>query len=244
MLALAIPLIAGFFAVQKKSFDFGHLSTQWSSKSGAIMKADKKTSVFGFLTTAFEARIPQPEPRAPKETTNESIGSIIRNLESGNFSVSTKSTPTSNDDTTRDAAQQEPSLEPARSLWRYFSASSAIGFGNDTNALASAISYATRGNSDPLTAFTLGLARQLDALRALEPPHEARDIHEQSISLLSRYIDFLQLMASSPANEISSLWDSPQHTALIKESSAVLAVIEDLETKFGFSLPEDVLPRR
>ncbi len=236
--ALSIPLIAGFFAWQKKSFDFKHLSTQQASESGAIMKAEQGIPLFGFLTKSFGAQSSSTTDAQNSALHYESLYSTIKNLERGTFTTSPADDPGQNDP----QQAEEPTEEPARSVYRYFVASSAVGFGDNTESLASALSRAAQGNSAPLTTLIAGLSEQLSVLRALPTPPEVGSIHERSNLLLSEYINFLKRIAESSAQNVTLLWESQEHARLIREASSILQAIRNIETTYEFTLPDDVLP--
>lgn len=250
---LAIPLLAGFFAFGTP-FSEKQLSTMLATKNGAIIDTKEGFSLSSFLGRAFDSTsLDSARDKSLRSTSSvqvttgngssqgqesflgaaiKAVSEFIAQKEDG----WQEALPPPND-------TGEPREEPGRFLYQYFIASSNIEFDTDQGAsLESAIRTASEGSNAPLLNVIAGYKEKLKQFRSLAPPKEARVAHDKSVSLIERYIMFLEKLGAAPKEEIRSAWASEERLAFVGEMNAVINAIRDLEKQYNFSLPDDVLP--
>src|SRR3989338_6194927 len=242
LLVITIPLLAGFFAFGN-SFPISHLSTSAKNPSGVIMKPKGGLSISSFLTSVFDA--PNQNATHPQNT----IPGTYRPFMAGLLDALNKSDDAILNGTAQTGDQEPqtqspiPKTEPARSLYEYFVASSAIDFGgNNPDTIKIALALAAKGQKEALNEVISEYERQLQALRAITPPSQAAAVHEHSLALIKQYILFLKNIAGSNSEDVLNLWNSGEHSKIAVESEGIIAEIKNIENTYNFYLPPDVLP--
>lgn len=254
-LVLAMPLAAGFFTfnvLYPKTTANSNLSTKTKNESGGIIKPQENKGFLSFLASSFGSKNGAPNTTGnPQEPDNTDVsllnlGAVLNSLSNGQKTE--KAFPDSLNDqiasgqqiNSNNSASPESLKEPALSLYRYFITSSAIGF--EQEDISSAVLLATKGNSENLKTTIAGYEGRLDAFRQLTPPALAIAVHEQSASLIENYIFLLKKMADANGEEAKKIWLSEERQNINTEANKIIVEIEELEQRYNFRLPSDVLP--
>lgn len=137
---------------------------------------------------------------------------------------------------------QEPDSEPAKSIYRYLIAASNIGFDADTTRLKLALATAGQGDTSSLDRLISDFEQKLEALQALTPPDELRDINGESAKIVLRYIQHLKDARDAASSDVQTVWGSPERQAIGDTAQHINDQIRDIVHKYNISLPEGVLP--
>ena len=253
---LFMPVIAGFFAfgsLNGLKTNNLNLSTQLKNSRGDIIKTSDNKEFYSkpgqafldFLTSVLGDPNPQkassknPENNSA-ETVNMPLGSVLSSLSPlGGLGEFFKNDPAQNV-IVPEITAQAPTEEPAKSLYNYFVASSALGFEGGDIQLA--IAMAANGEVDNLNKIISGYEGSLDAFGQLTAPPLAIAVHEQSLALTERYIIFLKNVRLGKDGSVEKTWNSEERDQIISESQKIIGQIKNLEGQYNFILPEEVLP--
>jgi len=77
---------------------------------------------------------------------------------------------------------------------------------------------------------------------SLTPPEELREIHEASLKVLRRYIDFLKEVRASGSGSIKKTWGSPERSEIGSEAGQLVEKLRDIVHTYNIVLPDGVLP--
>ncbi|KKR78640.1 MAG: hypothetical protein UU22_C0017G0011 [Parcubacteria group bacterium GW2011_GWA2_40_8] len=249
-LVLAMPLAAGFFTftiLYPKNMPDSNLSTKTKNEGDGIIKPQENKGFLNFLISSFgQDKVSQntavdSNKYATKQQDDsllpfDSILKSINPLNGLGRSLNEKRTETEVIDMFADA----PEKEPAKSLYQYFIASSAVGF--EEEDIYSAVQNTVNGNNENLEKVIAGYEGKLNVFGQLEPPALAIAVHEQSKALIENYIILLQKMTATDPAEAKKIWLSEERQDINTEANKIITAIQELEQQYNFRLPSDVLP--
>lgn len=135
-----------------------------------------------------------------------------------------------------------PTQEPARSIYRYLVAASDIGFSADASRLGLVLATAEKGGVSGLQNFIADLEEKQRQFESLAPPDEIREIHEESVRVVLRYIQHLKNTLNQTPGSVQGTWTGPERQAIGEEAQRINQKIRDLVHTHDISLPEGVLP--
>lgn len=247
---LAMPLATGFFTFgvpDIKNTPDGNLSTKTKNESDGIIKPQENKGFLNFLFSSFgQDSVPQNTLLDSATYTAEqqdnsvlSFDSILKSINPlGRLGQSINENHT--ETTVTDMLADTPEQEPAKSLYSYFVASSAVGF--DQEDIYLAVQNAVNGKNENLEKVIAEYEGKLNAFEQLEPPSLAIAVHEQSKALIENYIFLLKKMTESDSAEAKKIWLSEERQNINIEANKIISAIQELEQQYNFRLPEEVLP--
>lgn len=143
------------------------------------------------------------------------------------------------------APQTNQSNEQEKSKIRdYLIASSEIDFPEPWQ-ISEVIALAYRGQKEHLKNLITVLKEKLEKFRALTPPSALENFHQESLQIMTNYIEFLTKAASAlTPTEMTEVLNSRPFNNLRSQAQDLIANLRAFLSQYQIELPEEVLPEK